>query len=68
MLASLVSIVTPGQDMVLVMSRSIAQGTAAGVVIALGRRSLLRLSADGALSNVGKPKIAVFHFVFERRP
>jgi len=34
--ASLVLIVTPGQDMVLVMSRSIAQGAAAGVVTATG--------------------------------
>jgi threonine/homoserine/homoserine lactone efflux protein len=34
--ASLVLILTPGQDMVLVMSRSIAQGAAAGVVTAAG--------------------------------
>lgn len=34
--ASLVLIVTPGQDMILVMSRSIAQGAAAGVVTAAG--------------------------------
>jgi threonine/homoserine/homoserine lactone efflux protein len=34
--ASLVLIVTPGQDMVLVMSRSIAQGAPAGVVTAAG--------------------------------
>jgi threonine/homoserine/homoserine lactone efflux protein len=34
--ASLVLIATPGQDMVLVMSRSIAQGAAAGVVTAAG--------------------------------
>ena len=34
--ASLLLIVTPGQDMVLVMSRSIAQGAAAGVVTAAG--------------------------------
>jgi threonine/homoserine/homoserine lactone efflux protein len=34
--ASLVLIVTPGQDMVLVMSRSIAQGPAAGVATAAG--------------------------------
>lgn len=34
--ASLVLIVTPGQDMVLVMSRSITQGVAAGVVTAAG--------------------------------
>jgi len=34
--ASLVLIATPGQDMILVMSRSIAQGAAAGVVTAAG--------------------------------
>jgi len=121
--ASLVLIVTPGQDMVLVMSRSIAQGAAAGVATAAGvsvglvghtilatlglgailrasdwlflalklvgaayliylgvmllrtkrgelvvpdaaKRSLLRLFADGALSNVSNPKIAVFYFAF----
>jgi threonine/homoserine/homoserine lactone efflux protein len=35
-LASVVVIVTPGQDMVLVMSRSIAQGSAAGIATAAG--------------------------------
>jgi threonine/homoserine/homoserine lactone efflux protein len=35
-IASLVLIVTPGQDMILVMSRSIAQGAAAGVATAAG--------------------------------
>jgi threonine/homoserine/homoserine lactone efflux protein len=34
--ASLAIIVTPGQDMILVMSRSIAQGSAAGVATAAG--------------------------------
>ena len=34
--ASLLLIVTPGQDMILVMSRSVAQGAAAGVVTAAG--------------------------------
>jgi threonine/homoserine/homoserine lactone efflux protein len=34
--ASLVLIATPGQDMMLVMSRSVAQGPAAGVVTAAG--------------------------------
>ena len=34
--ASLVLIATPGQDMILVMSRSIAQGASAGVVTAAG--------------------------------
>ena len=122
-LASLVLIVTPGQDMILVMSRSIAQGPRAGVATAAGvsvglvghtvlatlglgailrtsewlfialklcgaaylvwlgigllrtrrtelavaevsDRSTLRLFADGALSNVSNPKIAVFYFAF----
>jgi threonine/homoserine/homoserine lactone efflux protein len=121
--ASIVLIVTPGQDMILVMSRSIAQGAAAGVATAAGvsvglvghtllatlglgailrtsewlfvllklagaaylvylgvqllrtrahqlmaahgaPRSLWRLFADGALSNVSNPKIAVFYFAF----
>lgn len=34
--ASLLLIITPGQDMILVMSRSVAQGVAAGVVTAAG--------------------------------
>jgi threonine/homoserine/homoserine lactone efflux protein len=34
--ASLVLIVTPGQDMILVMSRSVAQGSTAGVATAAG--------------------------------
>ncbi len=34
--ASLVLIATPGQDMILVMSRSVAQGAVAGVVTAAG--------------------------------
>ena len=34
--ASLLLIVTPGQDMILVMSRSVAQGAAAGVITAAG--------------------------------
>jgi threonine/homoserine/homoserine lactone efflux protein len=121
--ASIVLIVTPGQDMILVMSRSIAQGAAAGVATAGGvsvglvghtllatlglgailrtsewlfvllklvgasylvylgvqllrtrshdlvstrgaPRSLRRLFADGALSNVSNPKIAIFYFAF----
>jgi threonine/homoserine/homoserine lactone efflux protein len=33
---SLVLIITPGQDMILVMTRSIAQGSAAGVSTAAG--------------------------------
>lgn len=120
---SLVLIATPGQDMILVMSRSIAQGpragaaTAAGVSVglvghtllatlglgailaasetlftvlkfvgagyliylALGllrtrdtqlivsrskARSIRRLFADGTLSNLTNPKIAVFYFAF----
>jgi len=35
-IVSLVLIVTPGEDMILVMSRSVAQGPAAGVVTAAG--------------------------------
>jgi len=35
-IASLVLIATPGQDMILVMSRSVAQGAAAGVATAAG--------------------------------
>lgn len=35
-LTSVVIILTPGQDMMLVMSRSIAQGQKAGIVTALG--------------------------------
>jgi threonine/homoserine/homoserine lactone efflux protein len=121
--ASLAIIVTPGQDMILVMSRSIAQGSAAGVATAAGvscglvghtilatlglgailrtsewvfvalkfvgaaylvylgvqllrtkrhefavaagaPRSPARLFADGALSNLSNPKIAVFYFAF----
>ena len=121
--ASLVIIATPGQDMILVMSRSIAQGAKAGVataagvsvglvghtvlatlglgallrasewafvvlkfvgaaylvwlgikllrtrsaelaVSAAGNRSVARLFADGALSNLSNPKIAVFYFAF----
>jgi len=120
---SLLLIATPGQDMILVMSRSVAQGPAAGVVTAAGvslglvghtalaalglgailrtsellfaalklvgaaylvwlgigllrtksaelalrgsgTRSLTRLFADGALSNLSNPKIAVFYFAF----
>jgi threonine/homoserine/homoserine lactone efflux protein len=121
--ASLAIIVTPGQDMILVMSRSIAHGSAAGVATAAGvscglvghtilatlglgailrtsewvfvalklvgaaylvylgiqllrtkshdlavaagaPRSPGRLFADGALSNLSNPKIAVFYFAF----
>ena len=38
---SLVVILTPGQDMILVMSRSIAQGSAAGIVTATYPRSAI---------------------------
>jgi threonine/homoserine/homoserine lactone efflux protein len=121
--ASLVLIATPGQDMILVMSRSVAQGPRAGVATAAGvslglightvlatlglgailatsevlftvlkfagaayliylavallrtrsteivmnpsrARSIRRLFADGALSNLSNPKIAVFYFAF----
>ena len=122
-LSSLVLIATPGQDMILVMSRSLAQGAAAGITTAAGvsvglvghtilatlglgailrasdwlfvalklagacyliwlgiqllrtkaaglgagtgvPRSLPRLFADGALSNLSNPKIAIFYFAF----
>ncbi len=121
--ASLVVITTPGQDMILVLSRSIAQGPLAGVVTAAGvgvglvghtvlatlglgailrtsawafaalklvgaaylvwlgfkllrtsdaalptgggaQRPLAQLFADGALSNIANPKIAIFYFAF----
>jgi len=121
--ASLVLIATPGQDMILVMSRSVAQGPRAGVVTAAGvsvglvghtilvtlglgavlrasewlfvamklagaaylvylgisllrtrlaempvqassERTSLRLFADGAISNLTNPKIAIFYFAF----
>ncbi|WP_313952542.1 LysE family translocator [Accumulibacter sp.] len=121
--ASLLLIATPGQDMILVMSRSIAQGPAAGIATAAGvsvglightvlatlglgailrasewlfvalklvgaayliylgiglirtrsaelvvavsaRRSMARMFADGALSNISNPKIAIFYFAF----
>jgi threonine/homoserine/homoserine lactone efflux protein len=121
--ASLILIATPGQDMLLVMSRSVAQGPRAGVATAAGvstgpvghtvlatlglgavlaasellfavlkfvgaayliylgvgllrsrstgivmnpsrGRSMRRLFADGALSNLSNPKIAVFYFAF----
>lgn len=121
--ASLALIMTPGQDMVLVMSRSVAQGPAAGVATAAGvsvglightllatlglgavlrasellffglklvgavylvyigiqllrtrpaelavsggaPKSLRRLFADGAFSNISNPKIAVFYLAF----
>lgn len=54
-IASLVLIVTPGQDMILVMSRSIAQGpgaglaTAAGVSVGLVGHTLLATAGLGAI-------------------
>jgi threonine/homoserine/homoserine lactone efflux protein len=121
--ASLVLIATPGQDMLLVMSRSVAQGPVAGIATAAGvsaglvghtvlatlglgallrasallfvalklagaayliylgigllrtrnaqlqvgsasGRSMARMFADGALSNIANPKIAIFYFAF----
>ncbi len=35
-ITSLVLIITPGQDMILVMSRSVSQGRKAGIMTALG--------------------------------
>lgn len=122
-IASLLLIATPGQDMILVMSRSVAQGPKAGIVTAAGvsiglvghtvlaalglgavlrtsevlfvmlkllgaaylvylgigllrsarpelllrpaaARSTARLFADGAVSNLSNPKIAIFYFAF----
>jgi threonine/homoserine/homoserine lactone efflux protein len=51
--ASLVLIVTPGQDMLLVMSRSIAQGAAAGVATAAGVCSGLVVHTALAALGVG---------------
>jgi threonine/homoserine/homoserine lactone efflux protein len=121
--ASLVLIATPRQDMILVMSRSIAQGPVAGIATAAGvstglvghtvlatlglgailraseflfvalklagaayliylgigllrtrnaellvstasGHSMVRMFADGALSNISNPKIAIFYFAF----
>ena len=58
---SLVIIATPGQDMVLVMSRSITQGTAAGVATAAGvstgliGHTLLATLGLGALLKARRP-------------
>lgn len=121
--ASVVVILSPGQDMILVLSRGVAQGPLAGVVTAagvstgllghtvlatfglgailtasefaymvlkylgaaylaylgvrlilsggtslttrrIGRSSLRRLFAEGALSNLSNPKIVLFYFAF----
>lgn len=51
--ASVAIIVTPGQDMVLVMSRSISQGAAAGVATAAGVSSGLLLHTVLATLGVG---------------
>lgn len=51
--ASLVLIVTPGQDMILVMSRSIAQGALAGVATAAGVCSGLVVHAIVAALGLG---------------
>jgi len=53
--ASLVLIVTPGQDMILVMSRSIAQGAAAGVATAAGIQ-LLRATRHELSVSGGPPR------------
>lgn len=66
---SLVLIVTPGQDMMLVMSRSIAQGWKAGVVTAAGvstgllGHSLLAALGLGALLMASKMVFLAIKFV-----
>ena len=57
---SLVLIATPGQDMILVMSRSVAQGAKAGSA----RRSLARLFADGALSKLLRARPRVLAWMY----
>ena len=52
-IASIAIIATPGQDMILVMSRSIAQGAAAGVATAAGVSSGLLLHTVLATFGVG---------------
>ena len=53
LVASVAVILTPGQDMILVMSRSIAQGALAGVVTAAGVSTGLLLHTVLATLGVG---------------
>ena len=68
-IASLVLIVTPGQDMILVMSRSIAQGyaagvsTAAGVSVGLVGHTILATLGLGALLQASEWLFLLFKFV-----
>jgi len=67
--ASLVLIATPGQDMILVMSRSIAQGASAGVVTAGGvsvglvGHTLLATLGLGAILRTSEWAFVVLKFV-----
>lgn len=67
--ASLVVIATPGQDMILVMSRSIAMGTraglatAAGVSVGLVGHTLLATLGLGALLRTSEAVFTVLKFV-----
>jgi threonine/homoserine/homoserine lactone efflux protein len=68
-IASLVLIATPGQDMILVMSRSVAQGAAAGVVTAAGvsvglvGHTLLATLGLGAILRTSEWLFVVLKFV-----
>ena len=72
--ASLVLIVTPGQDMILVMSRSIAQGAAAGVATAAGvsvglvGHTILATLGLGAILRTSEWLFLALKLAFERRP
>jgi threonine/homoserine/homoserine lactone efflux protein len=64
--ASLLLIITPGQDMILVMSRSISQGaragiaTAAGVSVGLVGHTILATLGLGAILRTSEPLFLVF--------
>ncbi len=71
--ASLVLIVTPGQDVILVMSRSIAQGatagvaTAAGVSVGLVGHTVLATLGLGAILRTSEWLFFALKHAFERR-
>ena len=69
--ASILLIVTPGQDMMLVMSRSVAQGAAAGVVTAagvsvglIGHTVLATLGLGAILRSTAGAMTAAYGFLF----